>query len=75
MTVCWQRSPTMQSPNVPGDVPASSLAATDALGTKGLVTFNKAMNNPAGKHAEFTCKIGSGSAQSFSAAALNAAVE
>jgi len=33
------------------------------------------MNNPAGKHAEFTYKIGSGPAQSFSAAALNSAVE
>jgi PAS domain S-box-containing protein len=47
-------------------------ATTNAAGTVITLTFDKVMNNPAGKHAEFAYKIGSGSAQSFSAAVLNA---
>jgi PAS domain S-box-containing protein len=46
-------------------------ATTNAAGTVITLAFNKAMNNPSGKHAEFAYKIGSGLAQSFSAAALN----
>jgi len=57
---------------MPVPAPAVIGATTNAAGTVITITFNKAMNNPAGKHAEFTYKIGSGSPQSFSAAALNA---
>jgi FKBP-type peptidyl-prolyl cis-trans isomerase len=52
--------------------PAITGATTNAAGTVITITFNKAMTNPAGKHAGFTYKIGSRSAQAFSAAALNA---
>ncbi|MDD5312785.1 MAG: SwmB domain-containing protein [Dehalococcoidia bacterium] len=47
-------------------------AATDVAGTTISITFNKAIANPAGKHAEFTYKVNGGLAQNFSAAALNA---
>ena len=57
---------------VPVPAPVVTGATTNAAGTVITIMFNKAMNNPAGKHAEFTYKIGSGSAQSFSSAALNA---
>ena len=52
--------------------PVVTGATTNAAGTVITIRFNKAMNNPAGKHAEFKYRIGSGPTQSFSAAALNA---
>ncbi len=57
---------------MPVPAPVVTGSTTNATGTVITVVFNKAMNNPAGKHAGFTYKIGSGSAQSISAAALNA---
>ena len=57
---------------MPVPAPAVTGATTNAAGTVITITFNKAMNNPAGKHDEFKYRIGSGSAQSISAAALNA---
>jgi PGF-pre-PGF domain-containing protein len=47
-------------------------AQTSGDGTKIIITFSKAMANPAGKHGQFTYKVNGGVAQSFSAAALNA---
>jgi hypothetical protein len=44
----------------------------NAAGTVITIMFNKAMDNPAGKHTEFTYRINGGSVQSFIAAALNA---
>jgi PGF-pre-PGF domain-containing protein len=52
--------------------PTFASATTNAAGTVITITFNKAMANPAGKHGEFSYKIGGGAAQTFSAAALNA---
>jgi uncharacterized repeat protein (TIGR02059 family) len=56
---------------IPVPAPVVTGAMVNATGTFITLTFNKAMNNPAGKHAEFTYKIGCGSAQFFSAAVLN----
>ena len=45
---------------------------TNATGAVITIRFNKEMNNPDGKHDEFKYQINGGSAQLFSAAALNA---
>jgi uncharacterized repeat protein (TIGR02059 family) len=54
--------------------PTFSSAATNAAGTVITITFNKNMADPSGKHAQFTYKINGGTAQNFSAAALNASI-
>ena len=53
-------------------VPTFTSAATNVAGNTITITFSKNMANPAGKHGEFSYKINGGSAQTFSAAALNA---
>jgi uncharacterized repeat protein (TIGR02059 family) len=58
------------SNNIPGP-PLFVSAATDIAGSTITITFSKNMANPFGKQAEFSYRIGPGSAQSFSAAALN----
>jgi len=50
--------------------PTVTAASVNAAGTVLTLTFNKAMANPAGKHAQFAAN--DGSARTFSAAALNA---
>jgi uncharacterized repeat protein (TIGR02059 family) len=57
---------------IPVPAPAVIGATTNAAGTVITLTFTKVMNNPAGKHGAFAYQINGGSAQFFSAAALNA---
>jgi PGF-pre-PGF domain-containing protein len=52
--------------------PTFTSATTSTAGSTITITFNKAMANPAGKHGEFSYKVNGGTAQTFSAAALNA---
>ncbi|MDO9550556.1 MAG: PKD domain-containing protein [Methanoregula sp.] len=58
--------------SVPTAPPIVTSAATNTAGTVITLTFNKAMADPTGKQAQFSYRINGGSAQSFSAAALNA---
>ncbi|MDF9409403.1 MAG: Endo-1,4-beta-xylanase A precursor [Pelotomaculum sp. PtaB.Bin013] len=51
--------------------PVVTSAATNNAGNKIILTFNKAMADPAGKHAQFTVTVG-GTPDAVTAAALNA---
>jgi hypothetical protein len=53
-----------------GGAPTFVSAATDVAGTVITITFDKAMASPAGKHGEFSFKIGE-TVRAFSAAALD----
>lgn len=53
--------------------PTLSSAATNAGGTVITITFDKNMADPAGKQAQFSYRVGSGTAQAFRAASLDGA--
>jgi hypothetical protein len=55
---------------VPVEAPTFVSAVTDVTGTVITITFDKGMASPAGKHGEFSFKIG-GTVRAFSAAALD----
>ena len=58
--------------NIPaGSAPTFSSAATNTAGTTITLIFSKAMADPSGKQGQFSYQVNSGSAQSFSAAALS----
>jgi len=57
--------------NMYGAAPVVTSAVTNAAGTTIILTFNKAMNNPAAYASNFTYQINSGGDQSFSTAVLN----
>ena len=62
---------TSFSPALSEGPPELVSAASDSRGRTIILTFNKAMANPAGKHAQFSATVNS-VARSFSAAALDA---
>ena len=57
-------------PVAAADPPLVSGAVTNSAGNVITIAFSKAMNDPAGKQAEFSYAVNSGSALTFSAAAL-----